>query len=111
MYAKPGDLVTYEICYGNEANTQAVTNVTIVDSLPPQLIFEPTGNQSARYDEQNRTCTWSLPSLDPGRTGCVELIVRVARDVAGGTAITNRVTIDSDETGSHGHHRGHRHRG
>ncbi|RPJ33425.1 MAG: DUF11 domain-containing protein, partial [Planctomycetaceae bacterium] len=98
VYAKPGDLVTYEICYGNEANTQAVTNVTIVDSLPPQLIFEPTGSQSARYDEQNRTCTWSLPSLDPGRTGCVELVVRVAGDVAGGTEITNLVTIDSDET-------------
>ncbi|RPJ37459.1 MAG: DUF11 domain-containing protein, partial [Planctomycetaceae bacterium] len=98
VYANAGDLVTYRICYGNEANTEAVTNVTIIDSLPAQLIFEATANQSARYDEGTRTCTWSFPSLAPGQTGCVELILRVARDIPGGTPITNLVMIDSDET-------------
>ena len=33
----------------------------------------------------NRTCTWSFPSLAAGQTGCVDLVVRVARDIPGGT--------------------------
>ena len=97
-YANAGDLVTYLICYNNEANTQAVTNVTITDPLPPGLIFEPDENPLVRYDEDTRTCTWSVPSLVGGGSGCVDLIVRVAGDIPTGTVITNSVLIDSDET-------------
>jgi uncharacterized repeat protein (TIGR01451 family) len=99
VYASPGSIITYQICYDNRANTRAVNNVTLVDTLPDQVTFVGTGNgERAGYNGSLHTYTWSLGSLAAGASGCVELAVQVNRDVAGGSTITNGVTIDSDET-------------
>jgi len=98
VYAKAGDRVTYQICYNNRANTQAVTNVTLVDALPGEVTFLSATGRTGQYSALTHTYTWSFPSLAAGEEGCVELVVQLDRDIPGGTAITNRVTLDSDET-------------
>jgi uncharacterized repeat protein (TIGR01451 family) len=98
VYANAGDRLTYQICYDNRANTQSVTNVTLVDTLPGEVVFVSVGDRSGQYSPLTHTCTWSFPSLAPGETGCVELVVELGKDIPGGTAVTNRVTIDSEQT-------------
>jgi len=98
VYADAGAQVTYRICYDNRANTQPVTNVTLVDALPGDVAFVSVDDRLGQYDRATHTCTWSLPSLAAGASDCVEMVVQLGSDVPGGTAITNRVTIDSDET-------------
>jgi uncharacterized repeat protein (TIGR01451 family) len=98
VHAKTGDRVTYQICYNNRANTQSVTNVTLVDALPGEVTFLSATGRNGQYSALTHTYTWSLPSLAAGEEGCVELVVQLDNDVPAGTAITNRVTIDSDET-------------
>jgi len=98
VYANGGDPITYQICYDNASNTQPVTNVTLVDALPGELVFISASGRSGQYNAFTHTYTWSFPSLAAGETGCVELVVQLGRDIPGGTAITNRVTVDGDET-------------
>jgi len=98
VYADAGDRVTYRICYNNQPNTQPVTNVTLVDALPREVTFISVADRLGQYSASTHTCTWLFPSLAAGEAGCVELVVELGRDVPGGTAITNRATIDSDET-------------
>jgi uncharacterized repeat protein (TIGR01451 family) len=98
FYADAGDRVTYRICYDNRANTQAVTNVTLVDTLPGEVTFVNATGRDGQYSALTHTYTWSLASLAAGEQSCVDLVVQVNQDVPSGTGITNRVTIDSDET-------------
>jgi uncharacterized repeat protein (TIGR01451 family) len=100
MYARRGGYLTYRISYDNRANTRAVSNVTIVDTLPREVTFIPTGDTQvdSGYNESLHTYTWSLPSLAAEASGDVELVVQVDRTLVGGSTITNSVTIDSDET-------------
>lgn len=98
VYADAGAQVTYRICYDNLSNTEAVTNVTLVDALPGDVAFVSVGDRLGQYDRATHTCTWTLPSVAAGASDCVALTVQLGNDVPGGTAITNRVTIDSDET-------------
>jgi len=98
VYADAGDRVTYRVCYNNQPNTQPVTNVTLVDALPREVTFISVADRLGQYSASTHTCTWLFPSLAAGEAGCVELVVELGRDVPGGTAITNRATIDSDET-------------
>jgi uncharacterized repeat protein (TIGR01451 family) len=100
VYAKPGDNLTYRICYDNRVNTQPVSNVTIVDTLPAEVAFVRADGDgvTGQYTAFTHTYTWTLPSLAAGATGCFELVVQLNRDVAGGTVVTNQVTTDSDET-------------
>jgi uncharacterized repeat protein (TIGR01451 family) len=97
LFVNPGDRITYKIIYGNEANTQAVTNVTVVDALPTEVDFVEVRDRIGQYNASMRTCMWTIPSLPAGQSGFVELVVQVKNDVAGGTRITNHVTVDSDE--------------
>ena len=92
------DLVTYSLCFDND-NDSAVTNVSIVDTLPKQLSFVAADGDGifGEYDPKLHTYTWSYSSLPPGSSTCLELVARV-KDTPPATTITNTVTIDSDET-------------
>jgi uncharacterized repeat protein (TIGR01451 family) len=92
------DLVTYSICFDND-NDSAVTNVTLVDTLPKQLSFvEAEGDGLfGQYDPKTHTYQWFYPSLPSGSSTCLELVALV-KDTPPATTITNTVTIDSDET-------------
>jgi len=95
-----GDTITYRICFDSNDNQYAVSNVSLIDTLPAEVSFVMAdGNGvSGQYDAGSHTYTWSYPSLLAGSGGCCELVVRVNQDTAVGTVITNSVTIDSDQT-------------
>lgn len=92
------DLVTYRICFDND-NDSAVTNVTIVDTLPKQLAFVSADGNGVfgEFNSKLHLYTWTYPSLPAGSSTCLELVVRV-KDTAPATTITNSATIDSNET-------------
>ncbi len=96
-----GDTVEYIICVENR-NTDVVTDVTIVDSLPDEVSFVKAVGDGAvgRYDPKTHTYTWSYESLEPDAKSptCVELTVRVNKGVPPATVITNSVSIASHET-------------
>jgi uncharacterized repeat protein (TIGR01451 family) len=95
-----GGIITYLICFDNNDNEDAVSNVRIVDTLPPEVSFLTADGDGGfgQYDPAAHTYTWSYPSLLVGSGKCSELVVRVKQDTAAGTIITNSVTIDSDQT-------------
>jgi uncharacterized repeat protein (TIGR01451 family) len=93
------DVVTYSICFDND-NDAPVTNVSLVDTLPKQVTFisADADGVSGQYDSKAHTYTWSYSALPAGSSTCLQLAARVNAGTAPATTITNRVTIDSDET-------------
>ncbi len=96
----PGDVVEYLITYANDRNTSAVTDVTLVDTLPVEVSFVGTigGDSEGVYDPKGHTYTCKYSSLLPGASGIVRLQVQVHDDLAADTVVSNAVTIDSYET-------------
>lgn len=93
------DTYTYYIRIDND-NDSAVTNISVVDTLPKEVTFESADADGdfGWYDSKTHTYMWSYPSLPPGSSTCLELAVRVTKGTALSTTITNVVTVDSDET-------------
>ena len=96
------ETITYGICFDNNDNDYTVTNVSIVDILPDQVSFVTADGDGVfgQYDPNTHTYTWLYPSLPPGSSTCLELVVQVNQDAAPGVTITNSSIIDSDETPS-----------
>lgn len=93
-----GAEITYEICYGNDANDFDVNNVMITDKLPPETSFA-SASGGGTYDSVTHTVTWNIGTLEAGaEEQCVELVVLVGASTPPGTTITNLAIIDSDET-------------
>ena len=92
--ASTGMDLTYDLCYDNAANTLAVNNVTITDSIPQGTSFASAsdgGTQTAGV------VTWNIGSLAAGAAqACVQLVLNVT--ATDGSTITNVATIDSDDT-------------
>ncbi len=97
-YVVIGDEVTYSICFDDGGYD--VTGVSLVDKLPAELTFvSATGHGTfGRYDAATHTYRWDNPSLTRGATTCLELVCRLLSNTAVGQVVTNRVTIDSDQT-------------
>jgi uncharacterized repeat protein (TIGR01451 family) len=94
----PGDNISYSICYDNTANNFPVSNVILVDDLPPEVSFV-SASVNGTYDAMNHRVTWNIGSLPAGYPGgCEQLVVQVNAGTAPGTIITNSCTIDSDTT-------------
>jgi uncharacterized repeat protein (TIGR01451 family) len=101
-WVSAGEKITYVISFQN-TNDSPVNNVSIVDALPKGASFVRARSDDSgvvgRYDPTTHTYTWSYSSLAPGKSPTLlEIVVQVNKDVAPGTAITNSVTIDSDQT-------------
>jgi uncharacterized repeat protein (TIGR01451 family) len=97
IYVSPGQTVTYHIAFDNKDNAHTTGNVSIIDTLPPQVDFvAATGN--GVFDKVSRTCVWSYPLLSAGEGNDVEITVRVSADAVPGSTITNTATIQSDQT-------------
>ena len=92
--------VTYTICFDNNDNNFAVTEVSVVDILPDEVTFVSAdgGKTGGKYDPATHTYTWSYPLLESGAAICLGLVVNVNPDVAPATTFTNSVIIDSNET-------------
>jgi len=98
-WADPGDRFTYQICFDN-INESKVTDVLIVDILPPEVTFvmAEDGKGTGKYDAKAHTYTWTYGPMNPGTADCVELMVDLNEDAPLDTWVTNTVTIDSNET-------------
>ncbi|OEU52166.1 MAG: hypothetical protein BA871_13425 [Desulfuromonadales bacterium C00003096] len=95
---RPGDSITYTICYDNMRNPE-VHGVTIVDDLPADVSFTSATN-GGTYDSATHTVTWDIGTI-PARTSqqCVQLVVTVDDTATSETDITNSITISGDEPG------------
>jgi uncharacterized repeat protein (TIGR01451 family) len=98
----PNERMTYEISFDNTDGDSPVTNVTVVDYLPDEVIFVglSKGTPSGKYDAAEHTYTWTFSSLKQGETRRLELNVQVKKDVAPGMSIINSVIVGADETPS-----------
>ena len=94
--AEVGDTITYTICYDNLANSAAVHNVTINDTLPAGVNFT-SASDGGIYNPGTRTVTWDIGDLAGGAEACVTLEV-VAYAGTWGATLENCAIIDSDET-------------
>lgn len=95
-----GGTITYDICFDNTLNQYDVTNVSIVDKLPDEVIFLSATNGGI-YDPIAHTVTWNvgtLPAGDPG--ACIQLVVKVALSTTPGSILDNTCTIDGAEPGT-----------
>ena len=98
-WVDPNDRFIYQICFDNNDNTTMVTGVSVVDTLPKDVIFVREESKSnGKYNKDKHTYTWLYDFLAPGSATCVELVVDVNEIALPGTLITNSVTIDSNET-------------
>ncbi len=99
-YVGIGDEITYRLCFGNSDNERAVSAVSIIDFLPSEVTFVRAEGDGdfGRYDTASHSYVWSVDTLAPDETICVELVVQVRDDTPAGTVILNRATIDSDQT-------------
>jgi uncharacterized repeat protein (TIGR01451 family) len=100
-WVEADEFITYTICFDNRNSNLPVTNVTVVDYLPDEVKFIDLGKEtpSGTYDAMEHTYTWTFSSLETGEAVCLNINVKVNKDVDPGTIITNFVTIKSDETG------------
>lgn len=96
----PEDSMTYTICFDNNSNDFPVTDISVIDYLPDEVEFIDLGDDtpSGKYDAVEHTYTWTFSSLVPGEEICLNVNVKVNKDVAPDTTITNSVMIDSSET-------------
>ena len=101
-YVDPGGIVTYELCVSNLKNTNAVSNVVLIDRLPDELTFvdadKSSGGALGFYDSGTHSYTWGYTVIPPDFLECLHLITRVNEDVAPGTVISNEVVLGSSET-------------
>lgn len=97
---EPNDIVTYNICFDNSANDFMVTDILLIDTLPPEVSFvsADNGKGSGYYDAKSHTYVWRPRSMAPGTSACVSLVARVDPDLKPGMVITNSAIIDSNET-------------
>ena len=103
QWVGPKEEMTYTIQFLNRDNDSAVTNVTIVDSLPQQVSFvrarADDHGVTGRYDAKTHTYTWSYTSLQPAKIPIsLDLVVQVNKNIPPATIISNSVTIDCDQT-------------
>lgn len=94
-----GDIVTYGIHFNNFTGA-TVTNVSVVDTLPDELVFVSADDDgvSGSYDPKTHSYTWAYDSWPPEVPITLELVAQVREDVATGAVISNIVMIDSKET-------------
>jgi uncharacterized repeat protein (TIGR01451 family) len=93
----PGGNLTYTLTYNNADKDFQVTNVVLVDQLPPETTFV-SASDLGTYDPATHRVIWDIGTL-PARatTQTRQLLVRVKADTTA-ELITNYATIVSTET-------------
>jgi uncharacterized repeat protein (TIGR01451 family) len=98
-YVGAGERVTYAVRFHNPSRDVAITQITIVDQLPPELTFiTATGNGDyGSYDSIDHKYTWNYPLLPAGGEVRLELAALVRETVEPNEAIVNIVTVTSKQ--------------
>ncbi len=84
-----GDQMTYTLNWTITGNT-TVHNVTITDAVPANTTFVSADMGGT---ENSGTITWNLGDKNPGDSGTVTFVVKVASPLANGTVIDNTAQI------------------
>lgn len=109
---KPGDRITYRVCFANQGNAN-LTGVVLTDVIPVNTTYVAgSAIPAATYDEATRTLTWNLGTLGPGASDCGTFAVTVNMTIVGLTGqahvplsfsewaaltITNVATLKTDQ--------------
>lgn len=108
---QPNEKITYSLIF-EQLSTLTVTNITISDIVPEQLMaleFNPsvqiqdengttkTVNATATYDSETRIISWVIPQINGKFKGRVTFAGYVKESVTAGTIISNRFTIVSSQ--------------
>jgi len=75
----PGQIITYtlQVTYTFPESLTPAANVVISDALPAQTSFITA---TLPYTLIGNTIVWAIPSLDPGQSQTVQLVVKIASD-------------------------------
>jgi uncharacterized repeat protein (TIGR01451 family) len=93
--ANPGDTIAYTIEYENKGTGMA-TDVVIVDTIDPDTTYlnaTPTPSNVS-----GDIITWFIGNLTGGASGSITLYVKVDAYVDDGEVLTNKVTLNYDDT-------------
>jgi len=94
-----GDTYTYSISFDNN-NDFTVTDVFITDTLPKEISFISADDDgvNGHYDPDTHSYVWSYQVLPPGSSTHLEITVKVDDEIKTDVIITNKVTINSNQT-------------
>jgi uncharacterized repeat protein (TIGR01451 family) len=87
----PNGLLTYDLTYSNPSAT-TITGVVVRTSYDPRLTIE---SASVAPDSATNN-QWTLGSLDPGVSGKITIVARVAPDLPGGALLRSVATLMDD---------------
>lgn len=90
--AVPGGYIVYTVTYANNGQGDAF-DVTLVNSFSSSLEYESNSQQWPATNTAPNQVTLSLPPVQSGASGSVDITFRVKADVEPGTVVTNEVLI------------------
>lgn len=96
---QPQQDLTYTIAYSNSGESTA-TNVVITDVVPANTTFVSASPAPASAPAVGGmgTVTWNVPSVSPGGSGVLTLVVKVDASLTNGTQILNQTySISGDQ--------------
>ena len=94
-----GEQVTYKIRFRNPSRDVAVTQITILDKLPPEMTFvSAEGDRDfGSYNSVSHTFAWQYPLLAAGGDVSLQLVVQVKEAVEPNVVVSNMVTVTSKQ--------------
>ena len=94
-----GDFITYLLCFNRHDIDYEVRDLSVVFYLPKEVSFISSDEQIyGKYDSISHTYSWEYPYTFTQSIKCLEMTVRVNKDVPPGTSIVTSAIIDSDST-------------
>ena len=94
------DVVTYNIYFDNMGNDFTATNVSVIDTLPDEVVFLEADDKEfpGLYDPNTHIYIWSGFSLAPKSAANLAITVKFKEGIQLGTIVTNDVMIQCDQT-------------
>ena len=94
-FAKPNQVITYSVRWGNQGGADA-ENVVLTDVLPAEVTFGAADGNPTR---NGRHLTWTLGTVSAGMSGTYVITVTTNSGLADGTVITNTAGIATSTGG------------
>lgn len=86
---KPGDTITYQVCFSNSGNGNAV-NAVLTDPIPVNTTYVPgSATGGGTYAAATKTLTWKKDPLAPNEKICGTFQVKVNLTITGLTGQAN----------------------
>jgi uncharacterized repeat protein (TIGR01451 family) len=95
-----GGQLTYTITFDNAANSNPVTGISLVDTLPPEVTFVAATGPGAVYDGVTHTVSWTIADLAANAPSQTVTVTVTVNSGTLGTILDNAVTINGNEQGT-----------